>query len=208
MRVTPDLRALAVIALAGLLSACASHEPTRAAMVPQTAGSEYGYSEKQLSPTRYEVSYVSPHLNASPDGSDSHGLEFEKQQMYELALWRAAQLADSKGYPAFKVTQESRDVDVAVNRQYSVPPPYFGPYGYWPYRRWPYYGPYGYGPYGYDYDWPVYSRTTASGRITVKLIVELLPSLQEGALETASTLDHLRKTHGSDGFTGNSSGTY
>jgi len=38
--------------------------------------------------------------------------------------------------------------------------------------------------------------------------VVLLPSLQEGALETASTLDHLRKTHGSDGFTGNSSGTY
>jgi hypothetical protein len=203
----PSLRILTLAAMA-LLSACASHEPTRAAMVPQADGGEYGYSDKMLSATRYEVSYVSPRLRASTDGSDSHGLESEKQRMYELALWRAAQLADSKGYPAFKVTQESRDVDVAVNRQYSVPPPYFGPYGYWPYRRWPYYGPYGYWPYAYDYDYPMYTRTTASGRITVKPIVELLPSLQEGALETASTLDHLRKTHGSDGFTGSSSGEY
>jgi hypothetical protein len=205
MNPKPALRVLAVAVIAASLSGCASHEPTRAAMVPQTAGGEYGYSDTQLGPTRYEVSYVSPRLNASTDGSDSHGLEAEKQRMYELALWRAAQVADSKGYPAFRVTQESRDVDVTVNRQRTVPPPYFGPFGPWPYRRWPYHGPYGYWPHYYDYDyydWPAYSRTTASGRITVKLTVELLPSMQDGALETASTLDHLRKTHASDGFTG------
>jgi len=190
-----------------MLSSCSSHEPTRAAMVPQSAGGEYGYTDKPLGATRYEVTYVSPRLQASVDGEDTHGLESEKQRVYELALWRAAQLADSKGYPAFRVTQESRDVDVTVNRQRSVPPPYFGPFGPWPYRHWAY-RPYGYGywPYGYDYDWPAYNRTTATGRITVKLTVELLAAAGEGSLETASTLDHLRKTHGSDGFT--ATGTY
>lgn len=197
---------LPAIAAALLLSACSSHEPTRAAMVPQMAGSEYGYSDKPLSPTRYEVTYVSPRLRASTGADDTHGLETEKQRVYELALWRAAQLADSKGYPAFRVTQESRDVDVTVNRQRTVAPPFYGPFGPWPYRRWPYYGGYGYWPYYDDfYAWPAYDRTTASGRITVKLTVDLLSSTQDGALETASTLDHLRKTHASDGYTGTGS---
>ena len=179
-----------------LLSACSSHEPTRAAMVPQTVNGDYGYSDKALDSTRYEVTYVSPRLRADVDSDASHGLEVEKQRVYEFALWRAAQLADSKGYPAFKVAQESRDVDVTVNRQNSAPP-YFGPWGY---RYWPY-GPYGYWPYYYDYGWPgYYTRTTASGRITVKLTVELLANAQPGALDTAATLDRLRKAHSSDGY--------
>jgi hypothetical protein len=36
--------------------------------------------------------------------------------------------------------------------------------------------------------------------VTVKLTIQLLAQLEEGAMETSSTLDHLRKTHGSDGF--------
>jgi hypothetical protein len=206
MNRTHFVKAIAGAGLVILMSACTSHEPTRAAMVPQAAGGEYGYSDRPLGATRYEVTYVSPRLHASTDSDNTHGLESEKQRVYELALWRAAQLADEKGYPAFRVTQESRDVDVTVNRQRTVPPPFFGPYGYWPYRRWPYYGPYGYWPYAYDYDydWPAYTRTTASGRVTVKLTVELLASAQEGGLDTTTTLDHLRKTHGSDGFTAGS----
>jgi len=188
---------LALAAALLLLSACSSHEPTRAAMVPQTGDGDYGYSDRPLDATRYEVTYVSPRIRADVDSDADHGLEVEKQRVYEFALWRAAQLADSKGYPAFKVAQESRDVDVTVNRQHTVPPPYFGPWGY---RHWPY-GPYGYWPYDYDYGWPgYYTRTTASGRITVKLTVELLANAEPGAMDTAATLDRLRKAHGSDGY--------
>ena len=118
---------LALAAALLLLSACSSHEPTRAVMVPQTVNGDYGYSDRALDATRYEVTYVSPRLRADVDSDADHGLEGEKQRVYEFALWRAAQLADSKGYPAFKVAQESRDVDVTVNRQHTVPPPYFGP---------------------------------------------------------------------------------
>jgi hypothetical protein len=183
-----------------LLSACSSHEPTRAAMVPHSTNGEYGYSDTPLDATRYEVTYVSPRLHADTGSDNDHGLEAEKQRVYEFALWRAAELADSKGYPAFKVTQESRDVDVTVNRQQAVAP-YYGPWGGWGYRHWPY-GPYGYWPYDYGYGWPgYYTYTTASGRITVKLTVQLLAALEEGALETNSTLEHLRKTHGSEGYT-------
>ncbi|MFM9844732.1 MAG: CC0125/CC1285 family lipoprotein [Dongiaceae bacterium] len=188
---------LALAAVLLLLSACSSHEPTRAAMVPQTVNGDYGYSDKALDATHYEVTYVSPRLRADVDSDADHGLEGEKQRVYEFALWRAAQLADSKGYPAFRVAQESRDVDVTVNRQRTVPPPYFRPWGY---RHWPY-GPYGYWPYGYGYGWPGYdTQTTASGRITVKLTVELLANAVPGAMDTAATLDRLRKAHGSDGY--------
>jgi hypothetical protein len=182
-----------------LLSACSTHEPMRAAMVPQSANGEYGYTDTPLDATRYEVTYVSPRLHANADSDNNHGLEVEKQRVYEFALWRAAQLADSKGYPAFKVTQESRDVDVTVRREQAIAP-YYGPWGPWGYRAWPY-GAYGYWPYDYGYGWPgYYSYTTASGRVTVKLTIQLLAQLEEGAMETSSTLDHLRKTHGSDGF--------
>ena len=197
-RVLRSGKALATVLF--LLSACSSHEPTRAAMVPQATNGEYGYSDKPLDATRYEVTYVSPRLRADTGSDNDHGLEAEKQRVYEFALWRAAELADSKGYPAFKVTQESRNVDVTVNRQQAVAP-YYGPWGPWGYRHWPY-GPYGYWPYDYGYGWPgYYTYTTASGRVTVKLTVQLLAALEEGALETNSTLEHLRKTHGSEGYT-------
>ena len=79
-------------------------------------------------------------------------------------------------------------------------PPYYGPWGGWGYRRWPY-GPYGYWPYDYGYGWPgYYTYTTASGRITVKLTVELLANAEPGAMDTAATLDRLRKAHSSDGY--------
>lgn len=189
-----------VVAVAALLAGCAGREPSRAAMVPLTADGDYGYSDRELGPTRYEVSYVSPRLRAAADAAADHGLEAQKQRVYELALWRAAQVAESKGYPAFRVAQESRDVDVTVTRRQAVPPPLFGSFWwrrhYWPHR------PYGYWPYDYDYDWPAYSRTDAAGRITVTLTVDMLAAMQSDALETATTLERLRKTRGSDSFTG------
>jgi hypothetical protein len=187
-----------LVLVAALVSGCTTRTPPVAAMAAQGATGDYGYSEQMLAPDLYRVSFVSPRLRASSDADDAHGLAGEKQRVYELALWRASQLAQEMGYPAFLVQQENRDVDVTVRRDpvYPAYPPF--PY-YWGGCRWhcgwPYYG-YGYWPYyGYGY------RTRAAGRVSVDLTVKMLREPTPEAFDTAATEERLRKTLGSATFT-------
>jgi hypothetical protein len=183
-----------VIALSVLTAACAEHRrPAVAAMVPQSTNGVFGYSDKMVAPDLYEVTYVSPRLRATLDADDAHGLAGEKQRVYDLALWRAAQLAQEKKYLAFQVQHESRDVDVTVRRDpvyYPPPPIFFGP------CRWDCGWPYGYWPYPYDYSY----RTRAAGLITVNLTVRMLASATADSLDTAATIDRLRKAYASATF--------
>lgn len=185
----------AVVILGTLSTACAdSRRPPVAAMVPQSANGIYGYSDRMLAPGLYAVTYVSPRLRATRDADDAHGLEGEKQRVYDLALWRAAQLAQEKGYPAFQIQQDNRDVDVTVQSD-PIYPAYPGPFlfgrhcwnCFWPYGYYPYYG-------GATY------RTRASGRITVNLTVKMLSAATADALSTAATIERLRKAYGSATF--------
>ena len=196
------------LAIGGLLAAvltagCESPPPPAvAAMVSQSSNGDFGYSEKDLAPDLYVVTYVSPQLRVSGEADDNHGLGGEKQRVYDLALWRAAQLAIEKGYPALLVQQESRDVNVTVPAPpvYPVYPPvplFVGhrcrwdcdwPFGYWPY---PYYD-----PYYADH----YARSHSVGRITVNLTVKLLSKSAEGALDAKETDARLRKAYGSASF--------
>src|SRR5262245_36153972 len=152
-----------------------------------------GYTDKMVAPDLYEISYVSPRLHATQDADDAHGLAGEKQRVYDLALWRAAQIAQEKGFPAFAVQHESRDVDVTVRHDpvYYPPPLFFGTCRWdcgWP-GYWPYY-PYDY--YGY--------RTRAAGRITVNLTVKMLAEATPESLDTAATIEHLRTAYASATF--------
>jgi hypothetical protein len=189
--------------VAALTSGCESRPPLAvAAMVPQTSNGDFGYSEKSLAPDLYVVTYVSPRLRATREAADDHGLGGEKQRVHDLALWRAAQLAIEKGFPAFLVQQESRDVNVTVPTvpAYPLYPPapffpgrYCGwdcdwPYGYWRYR---YYDPY----YAERY-----SRAHTTGRITVNLTVKMLKKPVPGALDAAETAERLRTAYASASF--------
>jgi hypothetical protein len=194
-----------ILVMAGV-SGCASRTPPVAAMVAQTATGDYGFSEQMLAYDLYKVTYVSPRLRATSDSDDTHGLAAEKQRVYELALWRASQLATEKGYPAFLVQQESRDVDVTVRRDPvypAYPPvPYF--FGHCRWRcGWPY--GYGYRPYDYGYG---YYRTRAAGRISVDLTVKMLPTRTPDAFDTAATEERLRMAHGSATFALNKTADY
>ncbi len=185
-----------VIVLGALTAACAENRrPAVAAMVPQSTNGVFGYSDKMVAPDLYEVTYVSPRLRATQDADDAHGLAGEKQRVYDLALWRAAQLAQEKKFPAFQVQHESRDVDVTVRRDpvyYPPPPIFFGPRCRWdcdwPFGFWPTY------PYDYSY------RTRAAGRITVNLTVKMLPNATAESVDTAATIERLRKAYGSATF--------
>jgi len=194
----PPMRRWLVATGIGLLAVLAAgctetRRPPVAAMVPQSTNGVFGYSDKMLAPDLYEVTYVSPRLHATPASDDAHGLEGEKQRVYEMALWRAAQLAQEKNYPAFEVQHESRDVDVTVRHEpvyYAPPPLFFGgchwdcdwPFGYWPY------------PYDYTY------RTSAAGQIIVKLTVKMLPQATATSFDTAATNERLRKAYASATF--------
>jgi hypothetical protein len=185
-----------MIALSALTGACAeSRKPAVAAMVPLSTNGVFGYSDKMVAPDLYEVTYVSPRLRAASDPDADHGLAGEKQRVYDLALWRAAQLAQERGFPAFQVQHESRDVDVTVRRDPlypAYPPPLF-----WGRRCWDCDWPFGYWPYYYDY--PTY-RTRATGRITVNLTVKMLAEATADSLDTAATVERLRKAYGSASF--------
>jgi hypothetical protein len=187
------------------ISGCTTRQPPVAAMVAQSATGDYGYSEQMLAPDLYKVTFVSPRLRATQDLGDAHGLAAEKQRVYELALWRASQLAKEKGYPAFLVQQESRDVDVTVQRD-PVYPAYPGPYFFGGYCRWRCGWPYGYGYWPYDYGY--YYRTRAAGRISVDLTVKMLPARTPDSFDTAATEERLRKTHGSATFALNQTADY
>jgi hypothetical protein len=183
-----------VVVLGALTTACTQNRrPPVAAMVPQTTNGVFGYSDKMVAPDLYEVAYVSPRLRATQDADDAHGLAGEKQRVYDLALWRAAQLAQEKGFPAFQVQHESRDVDVTVRRDpvyYPPPPIFFGP------CRWDCGWPYGYWPYPYDYSY----RTRAAGRITVNLTVKMQAKATGDSLDTAATIERLHKAYASATF--------
>lgn len=184
-----------LVVLGALTTACAEQRrPMVAAMVPQSTNGVFGYTDKMVAPDLYEVAYVSPRLRATQDADEAHGLAGEKQRVYDLALWRAAQLAQEKGFPAFAVQHESRDVDVTVRRDpvyYPPPPLFFGPCRWdcgWP-GYWPYY------PYDYGY------RTRAAGRITVNLTVKMLAEATPESLDTGATIERLRNAYASASFT-------
>src|SRR5262249_40766393 len=89
-----------VVLLGSVVSACAEHRrPAVAAMVPQSSNGVFGYADRMVAPDLYEISYVSPRLHAASDPDADHGLAGEKQRVYDLALWRAAQLAQEKKFP-------------------------------------------------------------------------------------------------------------
>lgn len=178
--------------LGGLTAGCADKpQPRVAAMVPLGGNGDYGYSEKMIGPDLYMVRFTSPSLRANEDAAGSHGLDGEKQRAYDMALWRAAQLAQQSGKLAFEVQQENRDVDVTVRRDRVYPAYVPGPYFYGRHCRWPCHWP-GYYDYGY-YD---RYRTKVTGRIVVDLKVKLLPHLTAGAFDAAATAERLSKSYG------------
>jgi hypothetical protein len=120
-------------------------------MVPLGQTGEFGYSERDLGPDRIEVTYTGADIRVSSrEGRDDSRIKAEQAKIHDLALWRAAQIADQRGMAAMKIESETRDTDVQVTRQY-VPAYGFYPYGwrrygYWGRPTWFYDDPYYYQP--------------------------------------------------------------
>src|SRR5882724_4095693 len=168
---TTSCRALVIVALALLAGGCATPPPKAAFVAYGTAGT-FGYSDTRLGDDLYQVTYVTPYIRTATDEAGRAAeLAQQKQQAYELALWRAAQVAQKAGYPAMQVEKQSNDADVEVRSEPDfspAPTPFTSYYGVGPYYRpYPVYG------YPYPNSYTGYSRRAAA-IITAQLRVRLL----------------------------------
>ena len=128
------VKLIAVGVLAAVLAACAS-APPKPAMVPRGQTGDFGYSERDVGQDRIEVTYTGAAIRvSSTQGRNDSRVTNEQAKVHDLALWRAAQIADQRGMAAMKVENETRDTDLQVTRQYV---PYYPPYGYRPYWGYP-----------------------------------------------------------------------
>jgi len=195
------VRILCAVLLLGLAGCSNSYSPPRPAMVSLGAVGDYGYSDIRLSENRYEIRYVEPRLRVSTSRDDREtAIEAAKQRSYDLALWRAAQLAVEKNYAALKVEQDHRDADIDVTtRSYRSYPPLMG-FGWYGYQRpwFPYH--YGYGAYPWYIDDAYVSRPSASARVSVRLIVKFEDKVGEDNLDAAATIEQMRQRYAATTF--------
>lgn len=188
------LRVLAAVLLISL-GACAS-APPKPAMVPLgSSGGDFGYSSKEVGPDRVEVTYRGDAVSVSASNPRDDGrTKAEQDKAHDLALWRAAQIAQERGKAGFKIESEHRDSDIEVQRRtYYRPSPFYDPFWdpyddpFWPrYRR----------PFWHD-DWPYsYQQVrTATARAEITLIVTLYQNYDpkvDGMFSTAETLTKLK----------------
>jgi hypothetical protein len=188
------LRVLTAVLLFSL-TACATPAPPKPAMVALGASGDFGYSSNDLGPDRIEVRYRGEAVKVSASNPrDDSRTKMELDKAHDLALWRAAQIAEERGKAGFKVENEKRDSDVEVQRRsYYRPSPFYDPFWdpyddpFWPRYRRPFYG------YGYAGDWPYsYQQVrTATARAEITLTVTLYSEFDpkvEGMMSTAETL--------------------
>lgn len=171
----------AVLALALLAGGCGLKYPL---YTPQEVARTYGYSEQALPDNRYRVSYVVPAATGFDTGPANRKAHADAlvALAYDLALWRAADLALEKGFPAFAVSDRVNDVAADLRTDYYDPWPYR-----WNRRRYPF-DPYPYYPY-YAYD-----RTATIGA-AVTLTVDLRIAAGPGTFAAAATRAEIMARH-------------
>ena len=196
---------LAAIAL--LLSACEAPVPPKPAMAPLGRNGDFGYSERDLGigkdgVQKIEVTYRGSVVKVDPTnprGDFRNKIELDKA--YDLALWRAAQIATERHMAGMKVDHDSKNSDVQVRRRtYYRPDPYYDPF-FDPYDD-PFWPPYGRlnGP---DFG-PMYrfeAVRTATSRAEATLTVTLYDAFDPKAddmMATDATLARLQAARGGE----------
>lgn len=131
-----------------LLAACqTTPPPPLLSPIADTGSYGYGYAERRVGPEDWEVTFVGPvrRTAAYADSRDAYQAA-ARTQVFDLMLWRAAQIAVREGFSAFRVGQTRSNVDTRIE-DYGYDPLYgpawgpgWGPHGYF----YPYFPPYPY----------------------------------------------------------------
>lgn len=118
-----QLRRLAAAVATTLLLAACQLESSPPLLSPIDASHDYGYSEKQLSPQRYAITYQGPRRIAAAGPEADRSTAAALQQASDLAIWRAALLAKSAGYEGFRVTDRQAEVSTHPGTAYNTATP-------------------------------------------------------------------------------------
>jgi hypothetical protein len=183
------------IALSFLLGACATPVPPKPAMAPFGVNGDFGYSERDLGADKVAVTYRGEIVKIDArNPRDDFRNKIELDKAYDLALWRAAQIADGRHKAGLKVETDSKNSDVDVQRRTLYRPdpfydPYFDPYDdpFWP----PFHrlnGP-DFGPM-YRFEEARTATSRAEVTVTVRLYDAFDPTA-DGMLATDATLSRL-----------------
>lgn len=177
-------RFLGLLALCLALAACTAPQPTRYQQSEDDNG--FGYSEKWLDETTYEVRFAGNRLT-------------ERETVEAYALYRAAELAREKDYESFALLERTVEEHTQERLYYDSPGFYGSPF---------YYGPYGWGhPYyhhprrlgypGYYHSgfgaWPPrrVTQTTFAAVATVALFTGVPPDDAVKTYDAAKVLEEL-----------------
>ena len=182
--------ALAALALAGAsLGSCASG-PGYPLLTPVDVARNFGFADTRLPDGRYEVSYVAPPMQGFGYRYDQSPTEKQgKSLAFDMAIWRAAQIAEAQGFQGFSVADTKSNSDIQQRAAYYDDPwgPSWGPGPYWSRHR---------PPFG----WGDYNPPETSVQVEVKLAVALSNSLKPGDYNAADAIQQLRQTYpGADG---------
>jgi hypothetical protein len=185
--------AIAALATLGVLLGGCATGPNYPLLTPVDVARSFGFSDTRLPDGRYEVSYVAPALQGYGYRYDQGPSEKQgKSLAFDMAIWRAAQIAQSQGFQGFSVADTKSNSDIQQRSAYYDDPwggPSWGPGPYW-------------GRYRSPYGWGDYNPPETSVQVEVKLSVALSNSLKPGDYNAAEAIQQLRQTYpGADGGT-------
>jgi len=176
--------AIAAIATLGVLLGGCATGPAYPLLTPIDVAHSFGFSDRRLADGRYEVSYVAPTLQGFGYRFDQSPAERQgKSLALDMAIWRAAQIAQAQGYQGFSVADTQSNSDIQQRSAY-----YDGPWGP------------GWGRHRAPFGWDAYNPPETSVQVEVKLAVALSNSLKPGDYNAADAIQQLRQTYpGADG---------
>jgi len=165
------------------LSGCAAG-PEKPLLSPLVQGS-FGYAERPTGGDHWSITYVAPVRRTVTAGDiRTKDTAAARAQALDLAMWRAAQIAQAQGYQGFRIDTRNFDVDVQADS------PYFDPFFY----RGPLYRDYAL--WGGAYPFPSYvSSPFADLRSVVTLDVTLTNQPQSDEFVAAETIAAMRRAY-------------
>jgi hypothetical protein len=174
---------LGLLAVAILAGGC-TITPPAPLLSPIEVAKSYGYSEVALGDNIFQVTYVAPAQRTGRSGEmRAATVAAERKLAYDLAVWRAAQLALAHGYAGFRVGNTNANINAYEEEPAYFPPPWWGPGDF---RR-PFAGP-TWGPY-----WEPSPFVLLQLDLTIDVYMQ--PSPGAGDYLARETIEQMRRTY-------------
>ena len=157
----------AVVGCGLLLAACAA-TPVYPLMTPIQVAKTFGYFDQPIDETHAMVSYVTPQQSGYGFRYDQSPAEAQAKTLaLDMALYHAAQVAQTRGYPAFSVTDRRTSVDSVNVSGYWDDPYWHGGWGFHHRHFWGG-GAWG-GPWGLGWYEPPENTLQVEAKLTIAL---------------------------------------